>query len=140
MLAGRLGRNLRGGEVIELCSDLGGGKTTFTRGLVRGAGSGDVVASPTFMLHKHYESPNFAIEHFDFYRLNEPGQVANALEENIADKSAVVLVEWGDSVKHVLPSRRARIVIDRTRTSEEDREISITCPKNLAYLLRGLEK
>src|SRR5690606_22283628 len=46
-LAEQLGKKLRGGEVIELISDLGGGKTTFTRGLAKGVGSSDRVASPT---------------------------------------------------------------------------------------------
>jgi tRNA threonylcarbamoyladenosine biosynthesis protein TsaE len=47
LLAERLGKKLKGGEVIELVSDLGGGKTTFVRGLARGMGSPDHVASPT---------------------------------------------------------------------------------------------
>lgn len=50
-----LGSKLTGGEVIELRSDLGGGKTTFTKGIVKGAGSSDVVASPTFTLKKIYK-------------------------------------------------------------------------------------
>ena len=51
-IAALLGSNLRGGELIELASDLGGGKTTFTRGLVRGGGSDDSVASPTFTISR----------------------------------------------------------------------------------------
>jgi len=119
---------------------LGGGKTTFTRGLVRGAGSSDVVASPTFMLHKHYNAPNFGIEHFDFYRLSEPGQVADALRENVADGSSVAVIEWAGSVEHVLPKQRVKVVIVRTKSGENERKISITMPEKLEYLLEGLQK
>jgi len=80
-----LGRRLRGGEVLELRSDLGGGKTTFVRGLVRGAGCHDRVSSPTFTLSRVYKSKDFEIHHFDFYRLQDPGLVANELAEVVGD-------------------------------------------------------
>ena len=54
-LGALLGKQLKGGEVIELVSDLGGGKTTFVRGLAAGSGSKDQVASPTFTLSKVYD-------------------------------------------------------------------------------------
>jgi len=60
-------------EIIELRSDLGGGKTTFTQGLAAGAGSKDAVSSPTFTLKKIYRAGELHIYHYDFYRLNEPG-------------------------------------------------------------------
>jgi tRNA threonylcarbamoyladenosine biosynthesis protein TsaE len=47
-LAEQVGRRLRGGEVIELVSDLGGGKTTFVKGLAKGMGSNDAVSSPSW--------------------------------------------------------------------------------------------
>lgn len=135
LLGAQIGKRLRGGEVLELCSDLGGGKTTFTRGLVQGAGSHDIVASPTFMVHKHYQAPTFTIEHFDFYRLNDPGQVADALAENVEDPSAVIVVEWADSVGHVLPDERVKVLIERTPTHEDERNITFTYPREFAYLL-----
>ncbi|MBX4191001.1 tRNA (adenosine(37)-N6)-threonylcarbamoyltransferase complex ATPase subunit type 1 TsaE, partial [Candidatus Saccharibacteria bacterium] len=67
-----IGASLKGGEVIELRSDLGGGKTTFVRGLAAGAGSKANVTSPTFTLSRLYPAKNFSIHHFDFYRLNDP--------------------------------------------------------------------
>src|SRR6185436_20817876 len=83
-LGEKVGRNLKGGEVIVLSSDLGGGKTTFVRGLARGADSADHVSSPTFTLSKVYQLQNDTkastdsntktlreIQHFDFYRLDE---------------------------------------------------------------------
>ncbi len=50
----KIGANLRGGETIELVSDVGGGKTTFVHGLARGFGSTDIVASPTFTISRQY--------------------------------------------------------------------------------------
>ena len=62
-----LGANLRGGEVVELISDLGGGKTTLTQAIVAGAGSKDVVSSPTFTIGKQYTAGKLRIYHFDFF-------------------------------------------------------------------------
>lgn len=131
----QIGRNLLGGEVIELVSDLGGGKTTITRGIARGAGSNDVVGSPTFMISKIYQTQGFEIHHFDFYRLTEIGQIEHELHEALADKNIVVIVEWGEIVKHVLPENR--LTINIKKTSEESRELKLTCPTKLAYLVEN---
>jgi tRNA threonylcarbamoyladenosine biosynthesis protein TsaE len=97
----QLGKLLRGGEVIELISDLGGGKTTFVRGVAKGAGSKDRVSSPTFTVSKVYEASNFDIHHFDFYRLEEAGLLAHELADYIGDPKSVVIIEWGKIVEHV---------------------------------------
>lgn len=128
-----LGARLRGGEVIELASDLGGGKTTLTRGLARGAGSADHVASPTFTISREYDASKFTIHHFDFYRLHEPGLMSAELHERIGDPKAVVVVEWSDIVQHVLPDGRLKIAIAQTSTGE--RQLTVTCPDILEYLL-----
>lgn len=135
-LAERIGSRLRGGEVIELASDLGGGKTTFTRGLVRGAGSTERVASPTFTLSREYKAPRFVIAHFDFYRLDEAGIVGDELHEVIADPAYVCVVEWGDVVQDVLPAERLTVRIEQT--GETTRQLLLTCPGGLAYLVEGL--
>jgi tRNA threonylcarbamoyladenosine biosynthesis protein TsaE len=133
----QLGRKLRGGEVIELVSDLGGGKTTFTRGLVRGTGSSDRVASPTFTLSREYKAPRFTIAHFDFYRLGEAGIMGDELHEILADPSYVTIVEWGDIVHDVLPANRLTISI--TQTSEDSRHLSFAFPDKLSYLAENLK-
>lgn len=136
-LGEQLGRNLRGGEVVELVSDLGGGKTTFTRGLVRGAGSTDRVGSPTFTLSREYKAAKFTVAHFDFYRLGEAGIVGDELAEIIADPSYVTVVEWGDIVHDVLPENR--LTIRMTQAGETARQLSFEYPKELAYLAEGLQ-
>jgi tRNA threonylcarbamoyladenosine biosynthesis protein TsaE len=129
---------LRGGAVIELVSDLGGGKTTFTRGLVRGAGSRDRVASPTFTISREYGAPEFTIAHFDFYRLGEAGIVADELAEVAGDPRHVTVVEWGEIVHDVLPADRLTVRLQLT--GEDTRHLTFEYPDVLAYLLEELKK
>ena len=126
-----MGRRLKGGEVIELISDLGGGKTTFVRGLARGMGSRDKVASPTFTISQEYQAGELIIYHFDFYRLNEPGIMADELAEVAGKPHAVVVIEWGDIVRHVQPEHR--LVIGIKATGESERQLTLTYPEALAY-------
>jgi tRNA threonylcarbamoyladenosine biosynthesis protein TsaE len=132
-LAEKIGKQLHGGEVVELVSDLGGGKTTFVRGLARGANSKDKVASPTFTISKVYIADKFEIHHFDFYRLPEAGIVADELAEVVGDPKMVAVVEWGDVVQHVLPDERLTIRIKQT--PEGSRKLIFTAPEPLSYLL-----
>lgn len=136
-LGRQLGKALKGGEVIELVSDLGGGKTTFVRGLAQGASSEDKVASPTFTISKVYQTDKFEIHHFDFYRLHEAGIVADELAEVAGDPKVVVVVEWADVVQHVLPEKRLTITI--TQTPEGNRDIHFSCHADLGYLLEALQ-
>lgn len=133
-----IGRCLKGGEVIELRSDLGGGKTTFVRGLARGAGSRDHVASPTFTLSKVYKTPKFDIHHFDFYRLNEAGLMEHELHDLLGDPKIVTIIEWGEIVQHVLPERR--LTIEISQTDDDGREFYMVCDPSLEYLLEGNAK
>jgi tRNA threonylcarbamoyladenosine biosynthesis protein TsaE len=128
-----IGRQLKGGEVIELSSDLGGGKTTLVRGLARGAGSQDHVASPTFTLSKLYQAGGLQIHHFDFYRLQEAGIMRDELQELVDDPTAVVVVEWSDIVQSVLPDER--LTIKLIAVAEDSRQAEIQYPAALAYLL-----
>ena len=136
-LAERVGRNLKGGEVIELVSDLGGGKTTFVRGLVRGTASNDKVASPSFTISKVYQTDDFDIHHFDFYRLPEAGVVADELAEVAGDPQYVTVVEWAEVVHHVLPTDRLTITIKQNAAG--DRDLTFHYPKDLDYLMKGVK-
>jgi len=133
-----LGRRLRGGEVLELRSDLGGGKTTFVRGLVRGAGCHDRVSSPTFTLSRVYKSKDFEIHHFDFYRLSEPGILADQLSEAI-DNNQVIVVEWADIVENVLPEERLALQLELTASSPDERLITLTYSEEYRGLVTALE-
>lgn len=133
----QLGARLRGGEVIELSSDVGGGKTTLVRGIARGAESSDVVASPTFTVSKQYDAKDFLIVHFDFYRIqHDTTMVAHELAEATLDVASVVLVEWSETVRNVLPKHTATITIEPL--SEESRRISWQCAPESEYLFEEL--
>lgn len=131
-VAANIAKRLRGGEVIELVSDLGGGKTTFTRGLVAGLDGPDRVASPTFTISREYTGGRLNVYHFDFYRLAEPGIIADELAEVVGDPEGVVVVEWGESVQHVLPADRLRVQI--SAKGETERQLKMSYPEALMYL------
>lgn len=135
-LGSELAMKLKGGEVIELISDLGGGKTTFTRGLASGIGTVDPVASPTFTISREYSGGRLHIYHFDFYRLGEAGVIADELHEVVGDDNAVVIVEWAEVVHHVLPEDRITLRI--IATDESTREIEIKVPESLGYVLEDI--
>lgn len=132
-LGKKLGKKLRGGEVIEFLSDLGGGKTTFVSGLAEGFGSPDPVASPSFTISYVYSCPDSKqLHHFDFYRLNDAGIVADELAEVVGNPDAVVAVEWGDIVHDVLPDDR--IIVSITAGSDSGRQFTVRYPRQYNYL------
>lgn len=131
--AKNIGNNLRGGECIELISDVGGGKTTFVRGLAAGAGSSDHVSSPTFTISKVYNAPKFNIVHFDFYRLQDAGLIEHEIKEVADEKNTVIVVEWAEVVSHVLPENRLKISI--TSQSENHRVFKLKAEDSMGYML-----
>jgi tRNA threonylcarbamoyladenosine biosynthesis protein TsaE len=135
-IAQKIASKLLGSEVIELVADLGGGKTTFVRGLARGIGSSDHVSSPSFTISNEYHGSKLQLIHFDFYRLAKSGLMVNSLLEYFTEPSVVVVVEWADIVNQVLPAKRLSI---RFRvTSENARQLIMTYPKSLQYLVEKL--
>lgn len=139
-IAERIAHRLKGGEVIELSSDLGGGKTTFVRGLARGIGSSDRVASPTFTISKVYKGKKFELHHFDFYRLSDAGLMRYELQDLVGDPDVVIVTEWGGVVGDALPAERLSIVIERVKDAEHKRQLICTLPDSLAYLVEGLQQ
>ena len=132
-LGAQIGSKLRGGEVIELVSDLGGGKTALTRGIAKGFGSVDRVMSPTFTISRLYSSGPLQLAHYDFYRLDDPGLLRHELEESFVDERTVTVIEWAQIVKDVLPDKRLTITIDKT--GDDARSFTIQYPQELKYLV-----
>jgi tRNA threonylcarbamoyladenosine biosynthesis protein TsaE len=136
-----IGQQLRGGEVIELKSDVGGGKTTLTKGIVLGAGSQAVVGSPTFTVTKQYPieaaGSLHAIVHADMYRLQDPGIIKHELAD-ILDEHTALVIEWAESVDSVLPPERIVVEIIPTQT-EHDRSVTIQIPDRYHYIAKGFD-
>ena len=108
--------------VVLLIGNLGAGKTTLAKGIVKGLGAAqpDEVSSPTFTLIHEY-SPS--VYHIDLYRLDREDQVETLGLEEILDRTAVVLIEWGERFPRLMPEERIEI---RLRATEENsREIEV---------------
>ena len=108
--------------VVLLIGNLGAGKTTLAKGIVKGLGAAqpEEVSSPTFTLIHEY-SPS--VYHIDLYRLDHPSQVATLGLDEIFDRQAVVLIEWGERFPQLMPENRIEIHL---RTMGEDsRDISV---------------
>lgn len=132
-LGAAIGQALQGGEVIELTSDVGGGKTSFTKGLGHGLGCKDTIQSPSFTISRVYDANrNLQLHHFDFYRLGDAGIMAAELAETISDPQAIVVVEWAGIVENVLPEKRIRISIQAT--SESSRLFTIILLPEMTYI------
>jgi len=110
-LGATLAERLRVGDVVGLKGELGAGKTTLARAIIRAA-AGDpelIVPSPTFTLVEVYDTPRGAIWHFDLYRLEAPEQVYElGWEEALAD--GVVLLEWPERLGPLLPQHLSVIL------------------------------
>jgi tRNA threonylcarbamoyladenosine biosynthesis protein TsaE len=122
-LGGQIARELPGKAVILLIGNLGAGKTTIAKGIVQGlcAADPDEVSSPTFTLIHEYGGGS--VYHIDLYRLEEEREVATLGLEELFDREAVVLIEWGERFPRLLPPERMEI---RIRAADNDtREIEI---------------
>ncbi len=138
LLAGVIGRAVRGGEVFAFHSDLGGGKTTFVKGLAEGMGVTDIVQSPTFTLSQlHKAKRGLELHHFDFYRLNDAGVMRAELAESLAQSNAVVAIEWGEIVHDILPADV--IGVKLAVQDDESRAITVTCPPKYEQLCMVLQ-
>ena len=93
-LGERLGSELKPGDLVLLAGPLGSGKTTFVRGMARGAGSDAQVQSPTFQLVRVYPG-RVQLAHVDLYRVKVAGELADLGLDELLDQGAMV-IEWGD--------------------------------------------
>ncbi len=107
-LGERLAQAARPGDVIALSGDLGAGKTTLARALIRKLAGPDTEApSPTFTLVQTYPAPDLSIWHFDLYRLNDPGEARELGLEEAVDGLAVI--EWPERLGRYLPHARLEV-------------------------------
>lgn len=108
-----LGAALEPGVVVYMVGDLGAGKTTLARGCLRGLGYGGRVKSPTFTLVEVYKFSRLYLYHFDFYRFDDPQELADAGFREYFAENAVCLVEWPEKATG-LPAADVRIELHMT--------------------------
>ena len=108
----QLGKTLPQQAVLLLIGQLGAGKTTLTKGIVegRGAAGADNVSSPTFTLIHEYGEP-VSVYHADLYRLDTAEQVRRLGLEELFERPALLIVEWGERFPEVFPPQRFEIRI-----------------------------
>lgn len=131
------------GDLVTLTGDLGAGKTTFARALIRKLmEDAELEApSPTFTLMQVYEGPKFPIVHADLYRIGDPGELAE-LGWDEATESALVLVEWAERAGELLPADRLDVALALSPDGDDVREIELTGHGALARRLtraRGID-
>jgi tRNA threonylcarbamoyladenosine biosynthesis protein TsaE len=123
-LGRRIAATLPKRAVVLLIGNLGAGKTTLAKGIVSGliAAEPEDVTSPTFtLIHEYGEG---RVYHIDLYRLDRAEQVATLGLDEIFDREAVVLIEWGERFPQLLPDDRIEIRIEPV--DEDSRRIEIT--------------
>ena len=102
-LGARLAPALTGGMIVTLAGDLGTGKTTLVRGLLRARGIEGAVKSPTYTLVEHYLISSLYFYHFDFYRFTNQNEWDSAGMSDYFRSDAVCIVEWPERVGDRLP-------------------------------------
>ncbi len=116
-----LAEEIKDGRVVALSGELGSGKTTFTQGLLRGLGIKGPYTSPTFVIMKKYISN---IYHLDAYRVGEKDILDLGWEEIISEPENIIIVEWADRIKNIIP--KDSIWIEFGWLAENERKIKFS--------------
>ncbi len=113
-LAESMASHLFPGMNLYLKGELGSGKTTFVRGVLRGLGYQDKVKSPTYTLVEPYSLEKFTIYHFDLYRFKDETEWDDAGFREYFNNTSICLVEWPEKVGHILPKPDISIELSHT--------------------------
>ena len=124
-LGGQIARYLPVGGVVKLYGDLGAGKTTLVRGLLRSLGFEGTVKSPTYTLVEPYEVAERHIYHFDLYRLADPEELEYLGVRDYFRPDALCLLEWPDKAANFIPTADLEVHINY---ADQGRGITIKKP------------
>lgn len=131
ILAKKFAKLLKPGDFIALFGELGGGKTTFTQGLVKGLNIKNRIISPTFIILRQYDIPdgNNKFYHIDLYRINMEDYEASelGLSEILKEDKDIVVVEWAEKLGKTMPRKRKEIYfyyLDENKREIEIKEFS----------------
>ncbi|MCX7185512.1 MAG: tRNA (adenosine(37)-N6)-threonylcarbamoyltransferase complex ATPase subunit type 1 TsaE [Nitrosospira sp.] len=107
---------LHPGLIVFLRGNLGAGKTTLARGILRGLGYEGKVKSPTYNLVELYKISRLYFYHFDFYRFNDPIEWEDAGFREYFNAESICLVEWPEKARGLLPAADLEILLGITET------------------------
>jgi len=113
-----------GHAFIELRGELGAGKTTFVRHLLRALGVAGRIKSPTYAVVEPHQAPGLAIWHFDFYRFNDPSEWEDAGFRDLFASPGLKLAEWPDKAQGLLPT--PDLVLQLETLPDESRQVTAT--------------
>jgi len=126
-LGAQLAAACEGPALIFLEGDLGAGKTTLTRGFLRGLGHVGAVKSPTYTLIEPYEIGGRKVYHLDLYRVADPGELEYLGLREMLSEQATLLIEWAERGEGWLPPSDLRILI-RHQGQGRDIELEACSP------------
>ena len=107
-----LAKSLSFGDVIFLEGELGAGKTTVSRGILRGLGHQGIVASPTYTLLELYDLTFHRVAHFDLYRITAAKDLEGIGFRDYLDGQTICLIEWPENGAAFLPAPNLRIILE----------------------------
>lgn len=114
--------------VICLNGELGSGKTVFTKGIANALGIKDSVTSPTYTIIKEYLDGEMPLYHMDVYRLD--GNTEGVGIEEYFNKDGIVIIEWANTIKDILPEERLEI---KFKVLDENKRLLIITPYGKEY-------
>ena len=130
-LGERLARNLAAPQVIFLHGELGAGKTTFSRGFLRGRGHAGSVKSPTYTLVEPYEeTAGGPVYHFDLYRLGHAQELAFLGLEDYLSAGGYLLIEWPERAPTQLPEPNITLSLSASGTGR----LAMVCAADVGVL------
>ncbi|CAM3602824.1 tRNA (adenosine(37)-N6)-threonylcarbamoyltransferase complex ATPase subunit type 1 TsaE [Halomonas lysinitropha] len=117
-----LGRALQGHGRVHLTGELGAGKTTLTRGILRACGHRGAVKSPTYTLVEPYELDGVLVHHFDLYRLGDPEELEFIGGRDLVAEEALCVIEWPERGEGWLPDPDLEVIL---RLADSGREATL---------------
>ena len=107
-------------KTLLFYGDMGAGKTTLIKELVKALGVSDTASSPTFSLVNHYESEEGSVFHFDFYRIEDETEALDMGIEDYLDSGHWNLIEWPEKIENLLGENTQKLCLkvdsEKTRT------------------------